>query len=688
MKPANFLVAAASEGGAEHVYLSDFGLSRSGTQTTITSEGETMGTLAYSSPEQIRGSGDLTSASDIYSFGCVLYECLTGQRPFPRDNEAAVIYADLSAPAPSPREVRPELPEAVDAVIGRALAKGPAERYPSCGALMRDLELAIGPSPLVPPENPGSAGLATGTVITRGGGLTPPLPTQDPGDEPVHELEPDLPVRRSRRALLVAGGVGVAVLLALGLAAFTRSGAKTAQDPGTDTTAPNKVFVPKPGDETQELAAVSVEPGLEVKRSWILASPDGATLTAQVQMTNQTDQNLAVDHIEVIPKEIAANAGSIDFNGADIEVVQEDPVVRWRPVIAPGSVGVLTYSVSLPPDGVSADRLRTLAELQQAAEAAYVAFTGVPPTTAGATDAAATETVPSGTVSGTGSELADGSGSPDPTQKQPDPVQPTNAAPLISGVPNQQNDELSAVSLGINAVDPNGDPVTVTVSGLPPGLTGGRAVTGTISRDAVSGTTDKAAIATRPYIVTVTASDGRASSQSTFTWVVRDTHFAMPDYVNTFGCDGCQAGPGVAEAFSQTFDSAFNPATPNAMAADGRIWWQSIRPGTTVRFGQQVTFVYWEPDWPPRKIPVRTATANSLAGTRDLDRWVRTGDLAGIRHSGDRAPRPGQRPLCLVLCLGDCLEGRLPCASFAQRTRRRSQNVLKAGRWPGPIVAT
>ncbi len=146
VKPANFLVASAVEGGTEHVYLSDFGLSRGDTQSTMTRTGQAMGTLAYISPEQIRGEAELTAAVDVCSFGCVLYQCLTGERPFPRDKDAAAIYAHLSSPALSARAVRPELPEAVDRVIARALDKDPTNRQQTCSAVMSYFERAIGGS--------------------------------------------------------------------------------------------------------------------------------------------------------------------------------------------------------------------------------------------------------------------------------------------------------------------------------------------------------------------------------------------------------------------------------------------------------------------------------------------------------------------------------------------------------------
>jgi serine/threonine-protein kinase len=99
VKPANVLVTEG-RGGREHVYLSDFGITRrieAGTQLTATSQ--MLGTVEYVAPEQIRG-GQVDGRADIYSLGCLLYECLTGEPPFVRDSEVAVIYASCPGTTP------------------------------------------------------------------------------------------------------------------------------------------------------------------------------------------------------------------------------------------------------------------------------------------------------------------------------------------------------------------------------------------------------------------------------------------------------------------------------------------------------------------------------------------------------------------------------------------------------------
>ena len=80
----------------------------------ITRTGQFVGTVDYVSPEQIRG-GDVDGRADVYSLGCVLYRCLTGEVPFPRDTEVATIYAHLQDPPPVPSERLPELGVGFDA---------------------------------------------------------------------------------------------------------------------------------------------------------------------------------------------------------------------------------------------------------------------------------------------------------------------------------------------------------------------------------------------------------------------------------------------------------------------------------------------------------------------------------------------------------------------------------------------
>jgi serine/threonine protein kinase len=150
VKPANILLgteaaggpAAAAGGGAEHAYLADFGLAMAGHGLGFTRTGELLGTVDYVSPEQARGE-PLDARSDAWSLAAVLYECLTGAPPFRRESELAALTARLEAPAPPPSSLRADLPAGLDAVLARGLARDPAERYPSAGALLAAATAAV-----------------------------------------------------------------------------------------------------------------------------------------------------------------------------------------------------------------------------------------------------------------------------------------------------------------------------------------------------------------------------------------------------------------------------------------------------------------------------------------------------------------------------------------------------------------
>ena len=157
VKPGNVLVAAGREqvrhGHGDHVYLTDFGLTKRTSELSggLTGTGHFLGTVDYVAPEQIQGK-PVGPGTDIYALGCVLYECLTGQLAFRRDDDAALLWAHLVETPPPVTGIRPELPVAVNAVVTRAMAKDPADRYASCEELLRELELALGvPAPVSAP---------------------------------------------------------------------------------------------------------------------------------------------------------------------------------------------------------------------------------------------------------------------------------------------------------------------------------------------------------------------------------------------------------------------------------------------------------------------------------------------------------------------------------------------------------
>jgi predicted ATPase len=133
VKPANVLIAERASG--EHVYLTDFGLSkRTGSVSALTASGHWVGTVDYVAPEQIRGD-PVGKEADVYGLGCVLYEALTGEVPFPRENDLATLWAHASSAPPSASEAGPDVPSGLSTVAQRAMAKQPEDRYATAGEL-------------------------------------------------------------------------------------------------------------------------------------------------------------------------------------------------------------------------------------------------------------------------------------------------------------------------------------------------------------------------------------------------------------------------------------------------------------------------------------------------------------------------------------------------------------------------
>jgi tRNA A-37 threonylcarbamoyl transferase component Bud32/streptogramin lyase len=200
VKPANILIAPGTERSPEHVYLSDFGLTkRSSSDSGITATGQFVGTLDYAAPEQFEGK-PLGPRTDTYSLGCVLYEVLTGEVPFRRDQDAAMMFAHLLSPPPTVTQANPDLPPGIDPVVARAMAKKPEDRYPTAGELVADARSALGvasgefatlggapprrrPRWLLPALAAALAAVVAivAVVVSRGGGTPTPGPSSSSG---------------------------------------------------------------------------------------------------------------------------------------------------------------------------------------------------------------------------------------------------------------------------------------------------------------------------------------------------------------------------------------------------------------------------------------------------------------------------------------------------------------------------
>ncbi|MDT4942056.1 MAG: serine/threonine protein kinase, bacterial, partial [Pseudonocardiales bacterium] len=178
VKPGNILVDGA------RAWLADFGLAKhAATVHSLSRDHSFAGTVDYIAPEQIQG-GDVDNRADVYALGCVLFQSLTGRTPFPRDNDLAVVFAHLREPVPSLSALRADLPEALDRVVERAMAKNPDQRYPSCAELIADARAVIGGKDVVVAQP--VAGMLRTFMICDVRGYT--RFTQQHGDEAAAEL--------------------------------------------------------------------------------------------------------------------------------------------------------------------------------------------------------------------------------------------------------------------------------------------------------------------------------------------------------------------------------------------------------------------------------------------------------------------------------------------------------------------
>jgi serine/threonine-protein kinase len=179
VKPANILISSRRrEDDGDHVYLSDFGIAKhAASRVNLTKTGLFVGTAEYAAPEQIEGH-QLDGRSDIYALGCVLYECLTGEMPYQRESEVAMMYAHLLEPPPRVSDKRPDLSPELDEVVAKAMAKSKDDRYDNVRdfAAAASAELAKTPAVPVPPLAAAGDGATNGpptageTVIAAPGG--------------------------------------------------------------------------------------------------------------------------------------------------------------------------------------------------------------------------------------------------------------------------------------------------------------------------------------------------------------------------------------------------------------------------------------------------------------------------------------------------------------------------------------
>jgi serine/threonine-protein kinase len=209
VKPSNILLD-----DDDFAYLIDFGIARSVDDTSLTSTGAIIGTMHYMAPERM-GAHRIDARSDIYALACVLYESLTGERPFPGNSVESQVAQHLAAPPPRPTATNPDLPAEFDAVIATGMAKKPDQRYATtvelAGAAREAITTPIPRPPPIAEANP--VGVAP---VSRDD------PTQPLRDRPLSASKHDPPQPWWRRkAVIIAGALVTVTVVVIAIAAIS-----------------------------------------------------------------------------------------------------------------------------------------------------------------------------------------------------------------------------------------------------------------------------------------------------------------------------------------------------------------------------------------------------------------------------------------------------------------------------------
>ena len=221
VKPGNVLISTDGT-----VKVADFGIARALSDTSdqnLTKTGSVMGTATYFSPEQARGAV-VDPRSDIYSLGCVLYELITGHPPFSGESAMAIAYKHVQESPVTPRQIDPALPETLEAITLKCLAKNPDNRYPTAQDLRADLRRyldgarILAEPVLAPPVDPSATGLmaptAYGATAYQGTAVADQQQPWDGGDDYYDDYYDDEPEEPKRSKWFLAALVVLLLVLA------------------------------------------------------------------------------------------------------------------------------------------------------------------------------------------------------------------------------------------------------------------------------------------------------------------------------------------------------------------------------------------------------------------------------------------------------------------------------------------
>ena len=243
IKPGNVMLTRTGD-----VKVMDFGIARavSDAQATMTQTAQVIGTAQYLSPEQARGER-VDARSDLYSTGCLLYELLTGRPPFLGDSPVAIAYQHVRENPVPPSRLDPDIPAWADAIVLKAMAKNPADRYQSAADMRTDIKRALSGMPVAAPAGMYTRTQRMGPATAMGAGPTTAIPGYQYGPE--EGYGEGGPPRRNRAALwwVLGALVVLAVVGGVAYAILGGGGGKTVPQVTGDTLAQAQAAISKAG---------------------------------------------------------------------------------------------------------------------------------------------------------------------------------------------------------------------------------------------------------------------------------------------------------------------------------------------------------------------------------------------------------------------------------------------------------
>jgi serine/threonine protein kinase/tetratricopeptide (TPR) repeat protein len=380
VKPANIMFMDSSY---KHLVLTDFGIARIVGQSGLTASGAFVGTPAYISPEAARGES-IDERADLYSAGIILYEMLTGRVPYDADTPVGVIMKHLNAPLPSRKDFGRELPDSIERIILKSLAKFPAERYQTAGEMKADLEGALThlsqniletkPAQSTPPQNkalPEAATMiATDETAKTPAPITAPKPQETLATQKLPTSKvPTSPEKNNRLRLpqlaLIASAIVALVVVGVLLAANSADSGDSASGSDGDSVA---VVDPTSPAAAPALAATSPADEVAAEPDSAAEGGDGES-DSSAEVAAEAPDNASSSEATDDPAPAAMQEGEITLVTGLSPVIDRADRLLWNNQ-SEEALAFLDELLTADPNNVEALAARALIDAERAEETA------------------------------------------------------------------------------------------------------------------------------------------------------------------------------------------------------------------------------------------------------------------------------------------------------------------------------